>query len=89
MQWIHLTRRGSRFRTGRAAWMSASLPLTAKWRWHARRSGGSVARLCPLREYCPEREMGWAGTRVIEPEAGPAGAGSVAVDWDDDGRGWS
>jgi hypothetical protein len=40
-----------------------------------------LARLCPLRQFCPERETGYSDVRSHEREAGQAGAGSLAVWW--------
>jgi hypothetical protein len=81
MQWINSTRYGQRFRIGLAAWMSAGSPGIGSWRWHARPSGGSLARLCPLRQYCPERETSYWDAKSPEREAGPAGADSLAIWW--------
>jgi hypothetical protein len=79
MQWAHLLQRGKQFRNGRAAWTSAGSPRIAKWRWHARPFDGSPEGLCPLREFCPERESNyWPGTR-LHLEAGQGDAGSLVV----------
>ena len=79
MRWIHSIRRGQRFRSGRAAWTSAGSPRIARWRWHARPFDGSPKRLCPLREFCPERESNYPPWTNLDPEAGQADAGSLVI----------
>ena len=76
MQWIHTTQRGQRFRRGLARWTSAGSPRIANWRWHARPYEGSPVRLCPLRRFCPERDLISWDAEAQDEEAGPAGAGS-------------
>jgi hypothetical protein len=81
MRWIHTDRRGQRFRGGLAAWTSAGSPRLTSWRWHQGPAEESLVRLCPLREFCRERETSF--TRQTGPgrEADPADAGRLAIWW--------
>ena len=78
MQWIHSIRRGRRFSGGRAAWTSAGSPRSASWRWHARPFGDWLTRPCPLLEICPMAEKSYWPLAILDLEAGPANAGSLA-----------
>jgi len=78
MRWIHSTRRDRQFRSGLSSWTSAGSPRTKSWRWPARPYTGSPGRLCPLRQFCPEREIGSWATAFGDLDD-PDGAGSLAA----------
>lgn len=56
MQWLHSTRRGGRYLSGHAPWISAGSPGFASWRWPEHPSGGLLIQMCPLEEFCVARE---------------------------------
>jgi hypothetical protein len=79
MQWIHSLQRGQRYRQGRAAWTSAGSPHIGEWRWHGRPFDGSLKRLCPLREFCPERGSNYRPETRLRSAAARVDAGSLVV----------
>ena len=81
MRWLHSGGRPQSRWNGLADWTSAAWPRSNTWRWAPRTSSGSLIRLCPLREFCPELELDARLEVIGDPVDGPVDGGGVAIWW--------